>query len=191
MPLTVGTNSYATVAEAQTYLWETLRSNDWNPVTPSSDPDVLTGQEAALITAARLIDRQPLRGCKLDSAQALAFPRDYTDGVPVEVKHAAIETAYWLLTDYLKRRAAPPPTLDLANFMGQGFGGPQGTSGIKLAVERVTIDAGSTGDEAVQGNKITFTPAEPVTIPQLPTTLPEAALLLLKDHLAVEIGLIR
>lgn len=190
MPLTIGTNSYATLAEAQAYLWQTFRADEWNywaPATPPTDPDTLTAQESALTTAAKLIDRQPLRGSKADPAQALAFPRDYTDGVPQDVKDAQVEVALWLLTDYLKRRRAATPTLDAANFMDEGFAGPQGTSGIKLAVEGATVEDSADG----QKRKVTFSPATPAAIPQLPTELPPAALVLLKEHLAVGIALER
>ncbi len=189
MPITIGTNTYATLSEAEAYLYESFRGPDWNvwalPTAPT-DPSILTSQEIALVTAARLIDRQPLRGSKLDSAQALAFPRDYTDGVPLEIKHAQIETTISLL-DYLKRRAMPAPTLDLANFMDGGFAGSQGTSGVKLAVSQVTLEE----DGESNTRKVTLAPAQAVTIPQLPTELPAAALLLLKDHLAVGIVLNR
>ena len=138
--------------------------------------------------AARLIDRQPFRGSKLDSAQALAFPRDYTDGVPLEVKHAQIETAYWFLTDYWHRRSADESkTLDLGNFLAGGGDGPNGALGIKLAVSGVTVEDG--GESTTR--KISFAPVERAPIPQLPTELPPAALLLLKDHLATGITLDR
>lgn len=191
MPLTIGTNSYVTTTEALDYLYESFRASEWNAFAdvpqPPPDPSVLSSQQVALITAARLIDRQPLRGSKADSAQALAFPRDYTDGVPQDVKDAQVEVALWLLTDYLKRRRATTPTLDAANFMDEGFGGPQGTSGIKLAVEGVTVEDSAEGKKT----RVTFAPATPAPVVALPTELPPAALLLLKDHLALGIALER
>ena len=183
MPLTVGTNSYATLAEAEAYLYESFRGPDWNtwaPPTAPTDPSILTNQEIALVTAARLIDRQPLRGSKLDSAQALAFPRDdQLDGVPLEVKHAQIETAYWLLTVYRRERTREQPKVDLAEFLHDGAL----TTGIKLAVQGVTVDDGSDGDGPTKNHRITFTPAQAAPVVQLPTELPPAALVLLKEHL--------
>jgi len=191
MSLTIGTNTYATTTEALDYLYESFRASEWNAFAdvpqPPPDPSVLSTQEIALVTAARLIDRQAFRGCKRDPNQMLMFPRDYTpDGVPIEVKQAAIEAAYALL-DYLKRRAASAPALDLSNFMTEGFAGPQGTSGIKLAVSGVTLE--ESGESPTK--KITLAPAQPVTIPQLPTELPPAALVLLANHLSVGIALER
>jgi hypothetical protein len=91
------------------------------------------------------------------------------------------------LTDYLRQRAAPAPTLDAGNFLDGGGLHADGSMGIKLAVQNVTLEEG--GESPTK--KITLVRAQPVTIPQLPTELPPAALLLLKDHLAVGIVLNR
>ena len=68
MALTVGTNSYISVADADTYFDARLFSTAW------TDADNAT-KEAALITASRMIDRMQLAGRPADIDQALAFPR--------------------------------------------------------------------------------------------------------------------
>lgn len=72
MALTVGTNSYVTVAEATTYYGDRF----W--VDSSAWTDASTGgKEQALITASLRLDRLPLVGRKVDPEQALEFPRCY------------------------------------------------------------------------------------------------------------------
>ena len=96
-------NSYATVAEADTYL-AARRDAAW-------DKHGIDEKERRLIQAARIIDRFPFIGYKYDTStqtagqhpgQAMAFPRyDDTDhaGDPFihkAVKNAQIEVAYQL-----------------------------------------------------------------------------------------------
>lgn len=191
MPLTVGTNSYVTLSEAQTYLFETMRSYEWNslaPLTSPTDPEKSL-QELALVAATRLIDRQALRGLRADSDQALAFPRDYhaLTGAPTEVKNAQVEVAYWLAFEYWAKvkMNQPPSGLDLSNFM-EGAWDLSSGSGIKLAVKDLTLEEGSEQPK----KRLTLAAVESKTLP-FPTQLPEAALILLKDHLSLGIALER
>lgn len=66
--ITVGQNSYITVADAQTYFDSRLFSDTW---TNSTADD----KAKALIMASKKIDRQPLRGKRIDINQAMEFPR--------------------------------------------------------------------------------------------------------------------
>jgi len=70
MALTVGTDSYISVADADTYFAGRLNTEAW-------DGAVATTKEKALKQATREIDRQVFLGRKADSDQALEFPRCY------------------------------------------------------------------------------------------------------------------
>lgn len=68
--LTVGTNTYVTLAEAEDYLAERLGVAAWD----AAD----TGDRSrALKAAARAIDSMSLRGRRVDDEQAMEFPRAY------------------------------------------------------------------------------------------------------------------
>lgn len=71
--VTVGVNSYVSVADADAYFNERLFCTAW---TGASEDD----KARALIMAAKAIDRQLLKGSKKDTDdnQPLAFPRCYT-----------------------------------------------------------------------------------------------------------------
>lgn len=96
-------NSYATVAEGDTYFDERLQSSNW---TTEFDNDV---KERALIMASRRLDSLRFEGEKANSAQALKWPRilafdddgeEYaTDAVPDLVKQATFEEAIRILND--------------------------------------------------------------------------------------------
>ena len=68
MALVKGTNSYVTVAEADSYFAERLHSETWSGASP-------TDKEKALITATGLLDQKPWVGEAEDELQPLAFPR--------------------------------------------------------------------------------------------------------------------
>jgi len=99
MALIAGTNSYVTLEEANEYLAGAFKADAW---TEASEAD----REAALITASRQIDRQPLRGAKAAADQPLQFPRAGQVGVPREVKAAVCEQAIFLLrqSEYDRKR---------------------------------------------------------------------------------------
>jgi len=91
-------NSYATVAEANTYHVDVLNGTAWDA---SADP------EAALIMATRLLDqRVSWRGSRNTKEQALRWPRSYVydadgylvdnDSIPQWLKNATSELARWL-----------------------------------------------------------------------------------------------
>lgn len=66
--LTVGQNSYIDVTDAQTYFNKRLFIDSW--INASADDNT-----KALIMASKKIDRQPLKGKKVDVNQAMEFPR--------------------------------------------------------------------------------------------------------------------
>jgi hypothetical protein len=66
--LTVGQNSYINVTDAQDYFDNKLFVDTW---TNATDDD----KSRSLIMASKKIDRQPLRGKKIDINQVMEFPR--------------------------------------------------------------------------------------------------------------------
>lgn len=101
MAITVGTNSYVTIAEADEYFQDKLYSTDWNEASEST-------KEKALKTAAKKIDSQRLRGRKVETSQILEFPRSIYSQfekylvsqteVPQAVKDAQCEEAFALIS---------------------------------------------------------------------------------------------
>ena len=96
MALTVGTNSYVTLAEAATYC--STRANLPSDIGTKTDAE----KEAALIQAAQIIEMKSYLGSRSSSSQALSFPRSglYIDGitvdsgaVPQRIKDAQVELA--------------------------------------------------------------------------------------------------
>lgn len=68
MALTVGTNSYISVADADDYFAERLYVSDWTGATS-------TDKANALMMARRAIDRQAFIGSRASDNQLLAWPR--------------------------------------------------------------------------------------------------------------------
>ncbi|GEM88178.1 DnaT-like ssDNA-binding protein [Meiothermus granaticius] len=68
MSLTVGQNSYVSLEEANTYLAARLGAEAWAAAAEAQ-------REAALITAARAIDRLPIIGRPVMPNQPMQFPR--------------------------------------------------------------------------------------------------------------------
>lgn len=107
-------NSYATVAEGDTYFDERVQATNW---TGEADADV---KERALIMATRRIDTLRFEGSKSASGQALKWPRidafddngdEYaTDAVPTIVKHATFEQALTILNDNAAAKDSFAPT---------------------------------------------------------------------------------
>jgi hypothetical protein len=88
MAIIVGTDTYISLADAQTYLSGHYISTDskmsaWNAL---NDAD----QEILLKKATLIIDRQPLVGYKATETQALAFPRTIYSEVPNELYNSPI-----------------------------------------------------------------------------------------------------
>ena len=82
--------SYCTIEYADEYFKNRLHAESWGE---TSDAD----KEKALRQATKEIDRQQLRGRKVNSGQALAFPRYPDTEVPEAVKEACCEIALALL----------------------------------------------------------------------------------------------
>lgn len=78
MALTVGTDTYISITDATAYLTANYLSTDakliaWNALTDGN-------KEVLLRKATKVIDQQPVAGFKVQTSQALAFPRyAYTD----------------------------------------------------------------------------------------------------------------
>ncbi len=102
--LTVGTNSYSTRAEADTYLDASARASSWKANSPSN-------RDRFLISAFREIEKQRYLGVRTGGdAQSTQFPRDgieNCDGIgrsgdtpaPIEVQEAQIELAFEISQD--------------------------------------------------------------------------------------------
>ena len=116
--LIVGTNTYASIAEAGIYFSERLNADIW--YNASADR-----KAQSMVMATRRIDRLRLKGRKANLGQILQFPRafyshglsnlEYTDGYPSDgwtveasiaqcVKDACCEEALSLLTGISKRQ---------------------------------------------------------------------------------------
>jgi hypothetical protein len=88
MALTKGTNSYATVAEADEYFADRLDVASWT----AADA---TAKAQALVTAAGVLDDQSWTGTAIGESQPLAFPRSayYFDprlGTHISINESAV-----------------------------------------------------------------------------------------------------
>ncbi|QGH74599.1 head-tail adaptor Ad1 [Bacteriophage DSS3_VP1] len=101
MALTVGTNSYVTVAEADAYFGDRLNADSWTSASVAI-------KEQALVTATRFVDERSWIGQAVSSSQKLGWPRNGAtyldpklgvqisvpnDEVPERVKSAVFEQA--------------------------------------------------------------------------------------------------
>lgn len=105
MALTKGTNSYATVEEADAYFEDRIDVAAWT--------NGGIQKEAALVTATAIIDREDWGGYAVDADQALAFPRVHsyydpkvggvvtlsTTETPKRILEACYEIAHHLLNN--------------------------------------------------------------------------------------------
>ena len=101
-------NSYATVAEGDSYFGDRLNSTEWTDATTGT-------KEKALVTATRRIDEEMFLGFKVTITQALKWPRagvndedgvalynSATPAIPQRIKEATFVAALELLkVDYL------------------------------------------------------------------------------------------
>lgn len=96
--LTPGTNTYVTLAQAETHFDNRLHAAVW---TDTDDDDT---KARALLMAAMLLDRHMIwKGCKLDPEQVMEWPRRGISWappgvVPPGVKVAQMELALLLIT---------------------------------------------------------------------------------------------
>ncbi len=104
MALTVGTDSYITVADADAYMDTRLYATAW-AVTDSD-------KEKALKMATRAIDRITLRGIKKTIAQDLAFPRCYLWGDKILIPDPDDTLLGIKRGAYLCETEVPQPVLD-------------------------------------------------------------------------------
>lgn len=97
--LVIGTNTYVSLADATTYLDDSINSVNWTFVDPDS-------QTRSLISSFRILEKQRWAGNKTDLAQDAEWPRaGVTDcegtavddaTVPDDIVSAQIELAYYL-----------------------------------------------------------------------------------------------
>jgi hypothetical protein len=105
MALVKDTNSYVTVAEADSYFGDRLDVAAWTSATA-------TQKAQALITATRLLDELDWTGIAVSETQNLAFPRkgtyfdpkigmdvELTTSVPSRILNATYELAYHFLNN--------------------------------------------------------------------------------------------
>lgn len=107
MALVLNTNSYVTIANADSYFDTRIDSAEWE----NADDDV---KEQALVTATQLVDNHHWIGKAVSSSQALAWPRKEAkyydprmgqeisiadDAVPSQVKVAVYEQALHLINN--------------------------------------------------------------------------------------------
>lgn len=101
MALVVDTNSYISLADANTYFEDRLNSATWDEATD-------TDKSKALIQATQIIDQKDFLGYKSVRTQSLKFPRTglVDDGIDVDgstipkrVKDAVCELAIWCLSE--------------------------------------------------------------------------------------------
>jgi hypothetical protein len=105
MALVLNTNSYVTIADADTYFETRIDSAEWE----TADDET---KEQALVTATQLIDERHWIGAAVSSSQALAWPRKNAiyydprmgqqitvanDEVPSQIKIAVYEQALHLV----------------------------------------------------------------------------------------------
>lgn len=103
LTLTVGTNTYISLADAETYMESRYDCSGAWAAASNGTKNIL------LVQATKMIDRQPWRGSKTASTQSLEFPRDgYTtaDTEYDKVEGACVEQALWLLSQNPTTRAA-------------------------------------------------------------------------------------
>ncbi len=91
MSAVVGTNSYITVAEADTYFSENYGYEAW---------DTCSDKDGALVSATKQLDLMcAWYGSKSDPDQGIEFPRaPDADPVPQEIKNAECEIAYSIVS---------------------------------------------------------------------------------------------
>jgi len=122
MSLTVGTNSYISVADADAYFAGRLHSTAW---TGATSPN----KEAALIQAARMLNEHFFfYGHIADEEQSLRWPREDVydaderlladDEIPAQIEKAACEQAIYLLGLDPTRK----PTLTMQGFKTASVG---------------------------------------------------------------------
>lgn len=85
MTITVGTNSYISIADADAYFAARLYADDW------TGTDLF--KERALLMARRLLDQQDFLGWRTLVSQMLAWPRMGIPGVPADSVPTAIPDA--------------------------------------------------------------------------------------------------
>lgn len=98
----VGTDSYVTVANADTYHAASIHGASWTAAST-------TTKEQALLTACRMLERQTWQGTKTSPSQALDWPRSGlsdpegvaipSGAVPQFIKDAQCELALSLIND--------------------------------------------------------------------------------------------
>jgi len=90
MSMTVGTNTYVTLSEADAYVDGFRPNSAWNELT---NPQ----KEQRLVLATEQLEALPFTGRKTERNQPLAFPRFPSSTVPESIKAAQVEIAVFAL----------------------------------------------------------------------------------------------
>ena len=100
MALLQGTNSYVTIAQADTYFTDRISGGDWEELATEEKSE-------ALVTATNILEALQWKGNSVSSSQLLSFPRSglwhsnsstYLDSsvIPLFIMHAQFELAFYL-----------------------------------------------------------------------------------------------
>jgi hypothetical protein len=127
MPLTLGTDTFTTLAQASAYLSRRLHAVAWATADEAA-------REGALVMATAMLNRERYRGRITDAAQRLAWPRTglsdregrpiAADAVPAEIAQATAELALVLIaTDLTDDRVR----LHREHLRSEGIGASQAT----------------------------------------------------------------
>jgi len=168
--LVVGTNTYITLTEANTYLGDSIRAQAWSFL-PSDT------RNKALLTAFRIIERQVWEG---DATGSISFPRtgltDCEDNavssltVPQQVKDAQAEIAYDLtqnntletsggIGSNVKRAKAGSAEIEFFT----STGGPSGTGSARFEPHILELIGCFLEGANISGNISPITPGTSVT----------------------------
>ena len=100
--LTVGTNTYISLSDANTYFSKTFKASTWSALSDDN-------KSIALLEACKKMEQLQYIGIKQSDSQALEFPRNFGnpltygaseyDGTPQDVKNAQCELALYLYTN--------------------------------------------------------------------------------------------
>ncbi len=151
MALVKGTNSYATVEEADAYFADRLDVAAWS----AAD---LSQKAKALVTATRMLDELNWLGVAISDSQTLAFPRqgfyfeprlgmevELDETVPSRILYGLFELAYHLLNnDGLLDNTGAVKDLSIGNIrLSTIYNAPKIPSSVKRFIKPLQLNQGS------------------------------------------------
>lgn len=148
MALVKGTNSYVTVAEANSYFENRLHSESWDAASESV-------KAKALVTATKILDQYSWEGEAEDELQPLAFPRvgyyfeprlnmiiDLRD-VPNRVIEATYELALHLMDNDVQAASSSVKSLRVGPISLENITTSKTPSSVTKLVKPLLINSGS------------------------------------------------